>query len=224
MNRLVRYPLFLALWLASSAVAGQQAAITGPATGAAGYPVRFSAAGPEGSTFEWSVVPIGAAPSLSPDKDGRSLVFANPRNGTYVLVVVVGRGTPSQSDATHNLTLTDGEPGPPPDDPPPLPPPLDLSEYTRRLTDNVEAKGREFGEVSGIFFNLAKRINSGDLNGSGEILPATAEALFGTEGTDRQNWKAWHTAVMTHLRDDLHLGLDDQWAASFEVIGEAVKR
>lgn len=218
--RFIRYPLFLALWLASSAAAGEEAVITGPSTGIAGYPVRLYTAGSEGTRFEWAVIPLSATLGLSPDADGRSVVFSVPYNGDFAVILLVDR----EASAVHNLTLTDGEPGPPPDDPPPLPPPLDLSEYTKRLTDNVLAKAREFGEVSSIFFALAVRINSGDLDGSGEILPATAEALFGTEGDLRENWKAWHTAVMTHLRDDLHLGLDDQWAASFEVIGEAVKR
>lgn len=218
MNRKLRYPLFLALWLASSAVAGQQAAITGPDKAAAGWPVVFDTVGSEGTQYEWAVIPATAIRGIVAIDGGRKLVFASPTSGRYILILAVDRS----AVASHILTLEAGID--PPDDPPPLPPPLDLSEYTKRLTDNVLAKAREFGEVSSIFFNLAKRINSGDLDGSEQILPATSEALFGTEGTDRQNWKAWHTAVMTHLRDDLHLGLDDQWAASFEVIAEAVKR
>ena len=213
-----RYPL--ALLLVATAAFGQTAVITGPATGVAGYPVRLYTAGSEGTRFEWAVIPAKYTLGLSPDADGRSVVFSVPYNGDYAVLLLVDR----KATAVHNLTLVDGEPGPPPDDPPPLPPPVDLSEYTRRLTDDVEAKGREFGEVSDIFFALAGRINGGELSGSEQILPATAAALFGEEGDLRSNWKAWHKAIMTHLRDDLHLGLDDQWAAAFETIGEAVKR
>ncbi len=223
MKRIIRWTVALVLVLACTAAAGQTAEITGPDKGAAGYPVRFSAEGPAGATFEWSVVPIGAARSLSPDDDGRSLVFANPNNGTYVLLLVVGRGTPNQTDDTHSLTLTDGAPPDNPD-PPPLPPPLDLGEYTKRLTDDVRAKGREFGEVSGIFFDLAKRIRKEELRGSQAILDATAEALFGPEGAARDNWQAWYTALRTYLLSDMVLIDPDQWADAFETIGRAVKR
>ncbi len=229
MKRIIRWTVALVLVLACTAAAGQTAEITGPDKGAAGYPVRFQAVGPEGATFEWSVVPIRAARSLSPDDDGRSLVFANPNNGTYVLLLVVGRGTPNQTDDTHNLTLTDGAPPDNPD-PPPLPPPLDLSEYTKRLTDDVRAKGREFGEVSGIFFALAKRIRKEELRGSQAIVGATAdrgataEALFGKEGDSRDNWQAWYEALRTYLLGDMVLISPGQWADAFETIGRAVKR
>ncbi len=218
----LRYPLIIALILTATAALGQTAVITGPDKAAAGYPVRFGTGDSEGTTYEWSVVPVWAARSLAPDeRDGRTLVFANPNNGPYVLVLVVDRGLPSQSDATHTLTLIDGEPQPPV---PPVPPPVDLSEYVRRLTAEVSAKESEFPEVSQLFFSLAGRISKGELRGSEQIFPATAAALFGPEGKSRQNWKTWHKAVMTHLRDDLHLGLDEQWADAYKTIGEAVKR
>ena len=209
--------VFWAGFFACTAAFGQQAVITGPATGAAGWPVVFDSSGSSGSSFEWAVIPATASRGLVPVEDGRRLVFSVPYNGEYALILLVDR----DAVAVHNLTITDG---PPPDDPPPLPPPVDLSEYTRRLTDDVEAKGREFDEVGDIFFALAGRINGGELSGSEQILPATAEALFGPEGKSRQNWATWHTAVMTHLRDDLNFGLDEQWADAFKVIGEAVKR
>lgn len=230
MTRLIRYPLILALCLACTAAFSQTAVITGPSTGAAGYPVRFGTTGSQGSKFEWSVVPVGAAPSLSPDRDGRELVFANPHNGPYVLILVVDRGLPSQSDTTHTLTLIDGVPGPAPPGPP-LPPPVDLSEYVKRLTDDVEAKGREFSGVSDIFFDLARRIRTGEFRSSSAAIlgetsdvGATSDALFGKAGVARANWKAWYGALRTYLLNDMVLIEPKQWSDAFEVIGEAVKR
>ena len=126
MNRKLRYPLFLALWLASSAVAGQTAKITGPATGVPVRPSVFDSSGSAGTTREWAVLPTAASIGLTPFDDGQRVAFSAVKPGYYVVVLVVGQPDGPPKVATHVLSIEPGT-APPSDDPPPLPPPVDLS-------------------------------------------------------------------------------------------------
>ncbi len=231
MNCKLRYPLILArcaiiiaVWFACKAVFGQTAKITGPDTGVPVRPSVFDSAGSEGTDLEWAVLPAKFSIGLTSFDEGRRAAFSAVKPGYYVVVLMVSQATGPPKVATHVLSIEPGT-GPPSDDPPPLPPPVDLSTYTKRLTDDVQARGREFGEVSDIFFALAKRIRKDEFRSSSTaIFDATSEALFGAEGDQRDNWQAWYTAVRSYLLDDMVLVDPGQWADAFEVVGEAVER
>lgn len=124
----------------------------------------------------------------------------------------------------YKFELRDGPPRPPPEEPPD-PPETDLTKFVERLTADVEASDHD--TVADVFRAIADRIASGDLRGSTAIGAATADALLGAKDKkgnrpDRAVWKAWFSALMTHLFVDLELVTSNQWEKAYREIGKAV--